>query len=84
VLDGDEKQKQVPRSAYPICDGAPKRSARDDKSKFFFDRKSVGWVEMKSEKQVPRSAYPICDGAPRRSARDDKSKYFVFGKELNA
>ena len=63
MLDGDEKQKQVPRFAYPICDGAPKRSARDDKSKFFFDRKSVGWVEMKSEKQVPRSAYPICDGA---------------------
>ena len=25
------EEKQVPRSAYPICDGAPKRSARDDR-----------------------------------------------------
>jgi hypothetical protein len=42
VLDGDKKQKQVPRSAYPICDGAPQRSARDDNSKFSFDTPIVG------------------------------------------
>jgi hypothetical protein len=45
---GCQRQPQIPRSAYPICDGAPRRSARDDNSSLWAISGSSAFRKVRS------------------------------------